>query len=151
MLHLKAVLDDTELAHAREALAGADWEDGRVTSGSLPGSIKRNGQLPQQAPLAQHLQQLVLHALRRNQLFFSAALPRHIAPPMFSRYDGERQDYLDKHVDVALRYLPDGSSAGSNLTVSICSPAGVLLAQVIVNNIGRPRSERPKTPAPCPA
>jgi len=50
-----------------------------------------------------------------------------------------------------LRYLPDGTSAGANLTLSICSPDGVLLAKVVVNNAGRPRSERPTDPAPCPA
>lgn len=49
-----------------------------------------------------------------------------------------------------LRYLPDGTSAGTNLTLSICSQDGALLAKVIVNNAGRPRSERPAAPAPCP-
>lgn len=50
-----------------------------------------------------------------------------------------------------LRYLPDGRSAGTNLTISICNPRGELLGAVIVNNMGRPRSERPKLPTPCPA
>ena len=50
-----------------------------------------------------------------------------------------------------LRYLPDGRSAGSNLTISICNKAGDVLGRVIVNNMGRPRSERPKAPALCPA
>ena len=49
-----------------------------------------------------------------------------------------------------LRYLPDGRSAGTNLTLSICSQDGRLLGSVIVNNAGRPRSERPKRPQPCP-
>lgn len=49
-----------------------------------------------------------------------------------------------------LRYLPDGSSAGSNLTLSICNPAGRLLGQVIVNNAGRPRSTLFKSALPCP-
>lgn len=49
-----------------------------------------------------------------------------------------------------LRYLPDGSSAGSNLTLSICNRAGEVLGRVIVNNMGRPRSERPKLPTRCP-
>ena len=49
-----------------------------------------------------------------------------------------------------LRYLPDGTSGGSNLTLSICSPKGDLLARVIVNNVGRPRSERPSAALPCP-
>lgn len=50
-----------------------------------------------------------------------------------------------------LRYLPDGRSAGSNLTISICNKGDELLGQVIVNNMGRPRSDRPKTPTACPA
>ena len=50
-----------------------------------------------------------------------------------------------------LRYLPDGTSAGTNLTLSICSRHGELLGKVIVNNMGRPRSERPSRPMPCPA
>jgi type IV fimbrial biogenesis protein FimT len=50
-----------------------------------------------------------------------------------------------------LRYLPDGRSAGTTLTISICSPRGDLLGAVIVNNMGRPRSERPKSATPCPA
>lgn len=49
-----------------------------------------------------------------------------------------------------LRYLPDGRSPGSNLTISICNKAGELLGRVVVNNMGRPRSERPKGPASCP-
>ncbi|WP_269790698.1 GspH/FimT family pseudopilin [Stenotrophomonas sp. Iso1] len=48
-----------------------------------------------------------------------------------------------------IRYQPDGRSAGSNLTISICSKEGTILAQVIVNNAGRPRSQRPKTPQSC--
>lgn len=50
-----------------------------------------------------------------------------------------------------LRYLPDGTSAGTNLTLSICNARGELLGRVIVNNVGRPRSERPSQPAPCPS
>ena len=50
-----------------------------------------------------------------------------------------------------LRYLPDGRSAGTNLTISICNQTGNLLGSVIVNNMGRPRSERPKVKTPCPA
>ncbi len=50
-----------------------------------------------------------------------------------------------------LRYLPDGRSAGTNLTISICNPNGELLGAVIVNNMGRPRSQRPKAATPCPA
>jgi len=49
-----------------------------------------------------------------------------------------------------VRFLPDGRSAGTNLTVSICSEDGALLTQVVVNNAGRSRSQRPKKPGNCP-
>lgn len=49
-----------------------------------------------------------------------------------------------------LRYMPDGRSAGSNLTINICDLDGTRLAAVVVNNAGRPRSERGPGRAPCP-
>lgn len=67
------------------------------------------------------------------------------------------QDPTNRHLRVVstrgrqqLRYLPDGRSAGSNLTISICNKRSQVLAQVIVNNVGRPRSERPKKEMACP-
>jgi len=47
-----------------------------------------------------------------------------------------------------LRYLPDGRSAGSNLTVKICDESRVLV-EVVVNNAGRPRVNRLRTGATC--
>ena len=47
-----------------------------------------------------------------------------------------------------LRYLPDGRSAGSNLRVRLCRE-DTLLAQVIVNNTGRIRSETASGSTPC--
>jgi len=47
-----------------------------------------------------------------------------------------------------LRYLPDGRSSGSNLTVRLCRE-GELLAQVVVNNAGRVRSETTSGSKPC--
>jgi type IV fimbrial biogenesis protein FimT len=47
-----------------------------------------------------------------------------------------------------LRYLPDGRSAGSNLSVRLCREDR-LLAQVIVNNTGRIRSQTASGSTPC--
>ena len=49
---------------------------------------------------------------------------------------------------VQLRYLPDGRSAGSNLTVRLCRE-DKLMGRVIVNNGGRVRSERASGSTPC--
>ena len=47
-----------------------------------------------------------------------------------------------------LRYLPDGRSAGSNISVRLCRE-DVLLGTVVVNNVGRIRSETPSGGRPC--
>jgi type IV fimbrial biogenesis protein FimT len=47
-----------------------------------------------------------------------------------------------------LRYLPDGRSAGSNISVRLCRD-DILLGQVIVNNVGRVRSEKASGSKPC--
>lgn len=41
----------------------------------------------------------------------------------------------------AIRFQADGKSGGSNITLSVCSD-GKLFGKVIVNNLGRARSER---------
>ncbi len=46
------------------------------------------------------------------------------------------------------RYLYDGRSAGSNLTITVCKQ-NVLLNQIIINNGGRIRLARPKHPTSC--
>ncbi|MCC4594724.1 GspH/FimT family pseudopilin [Xanthomonas campestris pv. phormiicola] len=49
----------------------------------------------------------------------------------------------------AVRFLPDGRSAGSNLSIRICGK-GRLLAEVVVNNAGRPRLAKAATSQACP-
>ncbi|MFT4247687.1 MAG: Tfp pilus assembly protein FimT/FimU [Pseudomonas sp.] len=47
-----------------------------------------------------------------------------------------------------VRFLPDGRSAGTNLRVRICSDER-LMAEIVVNNLGRTRSSRPPRELPC--
>lgn len=102
LLHLKNLLRAEELARAR-ALLGDDapWTDGASTAGDQAVARKRNAQLAQDSPQAAELQQLVLGALQRDPLFFSAALPRKIFNPLFNRYSGDMNHY-GPHVDGAV-------------------------------------------------
>ncbi|AJC45110.1 GspH/FimT family pseudopilin [Xanthomonas sacchari] len=52
------------------------------------------------------------------------------------------------HGRPTIRFLPDGRSAGSNLTVSICE-RGRLRAAVVVNNTGRIRTQKATAALPC--
>ena len=102
LLHLKHLLTADELRSAR-ALLGDDapWTDGRSTAGGQAAARKHNQQLAQDSTQATQLQALVLGALRRDPLFFSAALPRRIFNPLFNRYRVGADRY-GAHVDGAV-------------------------------------------------
>jgi len=101
LLTIQAVLDAADVAQFRAALAAAEWEDGRRTSGYLAARVKRNAQLAEDHPVAAELGERILAALERTPLFISAALPHRVFPPMFNRYGpGET---FGTHVDTALR------------------------------------------------
>jgi PKHD-type hydroxylase len=75
--------------------------DGNVTSGHQSAKAKYNEQLPEESPVARELGAAILEALGRSPLFFSAALPRQVFPPLFNRY-GVGMTF-GSHVDGAIR------------------------------------------------
>lgn len=102
LLHLKKILTPDEVATARSLLgADAPWIDGRSSAGAQAVARKNNEQLAQDSPQAAQLRELVLSALQRDPLFFSAALPRKIFNPLFNRYGGESNRY-GAHIDGAV-------------------------------------------------
>jgi len=103
LIHLKNVLTPEELRQARDILDAATWVDGRSTAGAQAVQAKNNEQLPQTGEAARSLQTLVLQALNRHAIFFSAALPKKIFNPLFNRYGGETNHY-GRHVDGAVMH-----------------------------------------------
>jgi PKHD-type hydroxylase len=105
LLHIREVLTPAELREARRILDNAPWGDGRVTAGVQSAQAKNNQQLPQDAPETRTLQQIVLSGLNRHAIFFSAALPKRVFPPLFNRYGGAANAF-GNHVDNAVRFVP---------------------------------------------
>jgi PKHD-type hydroxylase len=95
------VLNADELARCRERLGAAAWVDGNATSGYQSAQAKRNEQVAEDSAEARELGESVLGALARNQLFFSAALPKQVFPPLFNRYGAGMT--FGAHVDAAIR------------------------------------------------
>lgn len=123
MLHIPNVLTREQVAAMRAAIDAADWVDGRATVGSQGAQVKRNRQLPESSPVALEQGRIVQQALLASPLFFAAALPLRIVPPLFNRYSGGETYGL--HVDGSVRNVP-GSPLRLRTDVSstlfLCDP-----------------------------
>ncbi|TDP73083.1 Fe2+-dependent dioxygenase [Roseateles toxinivorans] len=105
LIRIPAVLSADALRQAQAWLAEAKWESGSASAGTQAAQVKNNEQLPPTSEVARRLQDLILGVLERHPLFFSAALPKKVLPPMFNRYGGATNTY-GAHVDGAVRYAP---------------------------------------------
>jgi PKHD-type hydroxylase len=110
LIKIEAVLTAEEVAHCRSVLEGTQWVDGRITAGQQSALAKHNLQVPEDAPQARALGDIVLRALGRNPAFNSAAVPFRVFPPLFNRYDVGMK--FGAHVDNAIRFI-----AGPNIRV----------------------------------
>ncbi len=101
LLTIPQVLDLAEVRRLRHLIDGAAWADGTITAGTQSAQEKRNRQLPEDAPVAAEARALVLAGLARSGLFFTAALPQKVYPPLFNRYEAGMD--FGGHIDNAVR------------------------------------------------
>ena len=101
LITIPGVLTAEQVAACTAQLASAGWADGRGSAGYLSQAVKNNTQLADTDPSARKLGDTILLALEKNSLFFAAALPLKVLPPLFNRYSGE-QSY-GRHIDGAIR------------------------------------------------
>lgn len=101
LIAIPDILDAAGVARLREIIDAGEWVDGNVTSGPQAALAKRNRQLAEGTEAARAGAAFVLEALGRSPLFFAAALPLKVFPPLFNRYEGGEDFGL--HVDNAIR------------------------------------------------
>lgn len=114
LVEIPNLLTEAEVAHCRRVLESSPWVDGRVTAGQQAAKSKFNLQIPVESPQALELGDIILRALGRNPVFNSAAMPLHVLPPMFNRYDVGMK--FGAHVDGAIRAIP---GAGRRLRTDV--------------------------------
>jgi PKHD-type hydroxylase len=118
LITIDDVLTPGELAQARDLLDRSQWASGLITAGPQAAQAKKNRQLAEDAEHLPTLRRLVLGALNRSALFFTAALPLKILPPFFNRYGGEANHY-GWHTDNAMRAAPDGGYVRADVSATL--------------------------------
>jgi PKHD-type hydroxylase len=133
LISIENVLTPDQVTHCRDALAAERWVDGRVTAGEQSARAKANLQIPQDAPAARALGEIILSALGGNPDFVSAALPLRVYPPLFNRYDPGMG--FDTHVDNAIRFAgPVRFRTDLSATLFLSDPADYDGGELIVED-----------------
>lgn len=104
LITLENVLNPEELVETRRLLAQGRWQSGLASAGVQAAQVKNNLQISEQDASLPRLRTIVLAAIERSPLFFSAALPLRILPPNFNRYADANNAY-GFHTDCAMRRL----------------------------------------------
>ena len=125
LVRIPNLLTPEEVAHCRDALARAEWVDGKVTAGAQSAGEKRNLQVPEDSSTARALGDLILSKLGKNALFISSALAMRVFPPLFNRYDGGMD--FGTHIDNAIRFVTASVGSGAPIRVRTDMSATVFL------------------------
>jgi PKHD-type hydroxylase len=120
LLQIPGILSSGELESLRAELGRATFEDGAATAGSGARGAKVNLQLRPESDAARRCAGVVLEALRRNPIFFSAALPHRVHGPLFSRYDPGMT--YGEHIDNAVMGTPAAVRTDVSATVFLSAP-----------------------------
>ena len=125
LFQIPEVLSTTELTQIREALATAEFVDGKATAGWYAKQVKHNQQLKQ--GVGQPLESVVKAALNRHPLFQVAVRPKQVHSLRFSRY-GEGMSY-GTHADNAMMgsYRSDVS-----FTLFLSAPADYAGGELVI-------------------
>ncbi|MGE0151387.1 MAG: Fe2+-dependent dioxygenase [Reyranellaceae bacterium] len=94
------LLAQDQVERLRELMEQTRFVDGRETAGQLARQVKRNNQVDSDDERLPEMRRIVADALEKNRLFYSAARPKHVKPPMFSRYVPGME--YGNHVDDAI-------------------------------------------------
>ncbi|HEY4078870.1 MAG TPA: Fe2+-dependent dioxygenase [Rhizomicrobium sp.] len=115
MIQIPNLLSGEQVAHMRGLLSGTDWVDGKATAGAQSAGAKYNLQVPENAPAARALGDIILTALGQNERFTSCALALRVFPPLFNRYDTGMN--FGAHIDNAIRFVKPSLGTGAPIRV----------------------------------
>lgn len=136
LLQIPDVLTPEELRALHGHLGEAAWRGGRATAGTQAVHAKNNEQVVPGSEQAKAAQNLVLQALSRHALFFSATLPRKTFPPQFNRYGHDTNRY-DDHVDGAVMHSAttgDRVRTDISCTLFLTEPAEYDGGELVIND-----------------
>lgn len=143
MLRVPEVLPPAVVSRVRALIEGGDWGAGRRLADGREHGYR---QLAEDGKAARAARAIVVDGLGQSAPFFTAALPKKIYPPLFSRYD-PRHDRCEVHVDEALQtWTPTGSQIRADLaaTLFLSDPHEYEGGELVVEDMQGAQSFKPR-------
>lgn len=97
LIHIQALLTQSELATIDSLIAASNFIDGKLTASMAAKEVKNNLQLESGAESLAQVQEILNTALQQSPLFNIAALPKTTLPFLVSKYTCGK--YYGWHVD----------------------------------------------------
>ena len=119
VVQVKHVLGDQELRQVQKLLAGADFQDGRLSAGRTAQALKNNEEVSGEKVISE-LNEIVMGHLVRHPEYKIAALPHRVAVPFYVRY-GQGMGY-GEHLDDPVMGNENRYRSDIAITVFLNSP-----------------------------
>jgi len=116
LITIPEVLNDEELAIARDFIAGADFVDGKLSAGSEAIGVKNNLEMRTTDQHMAQLNNLVMGKLVKHPVYLNAAMPAKIAAPFYARYT--QGMHYGKHIDDPIMG-PAGQRYRTDLSITV--------------------------------
>lgn len=97
LLKICGVLNQAQLDKIREVVAGASFQDGRLTAGFAARKVKENQELAAEPRAQELINRILMSSFGENMTFRNAALPNRLADFIIARYH-QGMHYGD-HID----------------------------------------------------
>ena len=121
LICIPQLLGREQVAHILDELGKASFVDGRLSAGDMARDVKHNLEYRRPDDNPTEIDRIVGVALWGNRTFQDFALPKHISPPIFSRYEPGMA--YGPHVDTPLMGRQSVIRADLALTLFLSDPA----------------------------
>ena len=120
LICISQVLTRDEVAKVYTGISAGQFVDGRLSAGEMARDVKRNQEFQRADNKPTEMDHIVAGALLKNQEFQDFALPKQIAPPIFSRYEPGME--YGAHIDTPIMGRQSPLRADLSLTVFLNEP-----------------------------
>ena len=120
LICISQVLTRDEAAKVYAGVSSGEFVDGRLSAGDMARNVKRNQEFQRTGNQPTEMDHIVGGALMKNQEFQDFALPKQIAPPIFSRYEPGME--YGAHIDTPIMGRQNPIRADLSLTMFLNDP-----------------------------